>query len=247
MDQTNIFVKFLPSYIDDDNLYMLFSPFGSIVSAKVIVDPFSGESKGFGFVNFSRPLEAQQAIECMAGYRMGNKSLLCKLSDPFSLPEPSRNIYVKPLPLEMTEGNLWKMFSVYGHISSVKIYEATGISDSVVGLVRYDDVTSATRAVNKANGLKLFSNLPCLTVKYSESGEQRAYRKANKELQDRNTSFHHTNSPFNNIIDNNNNRSNITTSDNNMKALSPVTNQPSSSVGYYYVVCCPVPFQQHIL
>lgn len=50
LDLTNVFVKFLPPEIDDAGLRWLFSPFGYILSAKVMVDSTSGASLGFGYV-----------------------------------------------------------------------------------------------------------------------------------------------------------------------------------------------------
>ena len=51
LDTTNVFVKFLPSSIDDIHLHHLFSPYGRIVSAKVMVDPRTWRSLGYGYVS----------------------------------------------------------------------------------------------------------------------------------------------------------------------------------------------------
>jgi polyadenylate-binding protein len=58
----NVYVKNLDDEIDDEFLQENFSVFGSITSAKVMRDEQSGVSKGFGFVCFSKPEEAQAAI-----------------------------------------------------------------------------------------------------------------------------------------------------------------------------------------
>jgi RNA recognition motif-containing protein len=50
LDNTNVFVKYLPSEMKKRELSNLFSPFGGIVSAKVMVDPHSGSSLGYGYV-----------------------------------------------------------------------------------------------------------------------------------------------------------------------------------------------------
>lgn len=50
LDCTNVFVKFLPSEVDDSGLRALFSTFGEIVSAKVMVDHQTGSSLGYGYV-----------------------------------------------------------------------------------------------------------------------------------------------------------------------------------------------------
>lgn len=50
VDNTNVFVKYLPADVDDSRLRSLFSPFGSIVSAKVMVEVHTGTSLGYGYV-----------------------------------------------------------------------------------------------------------------------------------------------------------------------------------------------------
>ena len=55
------------------------------------------------FVKYSRREEALLAIEKMAGYRIGNKTLMCKLSSSATSPA-SCNLYIKPLPSSFSEG-----------------------------------------------------------------------------------------------------------------------------------------------
>ena len=47
---TNVFVKFLPQEVDDARLQELFAPFGRIESAKVMVDPRTWRTLGFGYI-----------------------------------------------------------------------------------------------------------------------------------------------------------------------------------------------------
>jgi len=58
----NIYVGNLSKDVTDDDLQGLFSEFGQVKSAKVIRDMFSGESKGFGFVEMPGLSEAQKAM-----------------------------------------------------------------------------------------------------------------------------------------------------------------------------------------
>lgn len=58
----NIFVGNLSKDVTDDDLQNLFAEFGKVKSVKVIRDLFSGESKGFGFVEMPGQAEAQKAM-----------------------------------------------------------------------------------------------------------------------------------------------------------------------------------------
>jgi len=81
LDPCNVFVKYLPSDLRDADLGELFGPFGLVLSSKIMLDPVSRQSLGFGFVRFSNASEAQQAIFSMDGHRLGAKRLLCKLAN----------------------------------------------------------------------------------------------------------------------------------------------------------------------
>ncbi|XP_036126979.1 polyadenylate-binding protein 1-like [Molossus molossus] len=69
----NLYVKNLADGIDDERLYKEFSPFGTITSAKVMME--GGRKRGFGFVCFSSPEEAMKAVAEMNGKIVSNKPL----------------------------------------------------------------------------------------------------------------------------------------------------------------------------
>jgi RNA recognition motif-containing protein len=61
----NIYVGNLPWSVSDNELRDLFAAFGDVSSASVIMDKFSGRSKGFGFVEMSNTDEADAAIKAL--------------------------------------------------------------------------------------------------------------------------------------------------------------------------------------
>lgn len=81
----NLFVGSLPFSVTDDALGQLFAQYGQVVSANVIKDRYSGQSRGFGFVEMSTEDEAKQAVEKLNGYNMEGRNIVVKEA----LPKPT--------------------------------------------------------------------------------------------------------------------------------------------------------------
>ncbi len=63
----NLFVGNLPYDVDDAALSEVFSQAGTVTSAHVVTDKFSGQSRGYGFVEMSTDAEAAQAVTLLNG------------------------------------------------------------------------------------------------------------------------------------------------------------------------------------
>jgi cold-inducible RNA-binding protein len=80
--ETKIYVGNLPFNTTDDDLKALFAQAGTVTSATVIMDKFSGRSRGFGFVEMSTPEETQAAVAKFNEYDMGGRALRVNLAKP---------------------------------------------------------------------------------------------------------------------------------------------------------------------
>ena len=65
-----------------DGLREFFSQSGNVLSATVITDRFSGQSRGFGFVEMSTPDEAQQAVSQLNERQLDGRSLKVEVAKP---------------------------------------------------------------------------------------------------------------------------------------------------------------------
>lgn len=77
-----LYVGGLPYETTDDELKELFSGAGTVDSAKVVTDKFSGRSRGFGFVEMSNDDEAMKAIESMNGKQVGERTITVNEAKP---------------------------------------------------------------------------------------------------------------------------------------------------------------------
>lgn len=77
-----IYVGGLPYSATDQHLSDLFSSHGSVASAKVITDKFTGQSRGFGFVEMSSDEEAARAIAALNGSQMDGRTLTVNEARP---------------------------------------------------------------------------------------------------------------------------------------------------------------------
>ena len=80
----NIYVGNLSRETTEDELRQAFEAFGQVTSVNVIKDRYSGESRGFGFVEMATKSEAQAAINGVNGTTLGERTLSVNEARPRS-------------------------------------------------------------------------------------------------------------------------------------------------------------------
>jgi RNA recognition motif-containing protein len=78
----NIFVARLSFDTQNDDLREAFEAFGEVSSAKVIMDKFTGRSRGFGFVEMDNDDEAQAAIQELNDSDLQGRTIVVKKAEP---------------------------------------------------------------------------------------------------------------------------------------------------------------------
>ena len=71
-----LYVGSLPYKATEDQLRELFSKAGEVASVAIIIDKFSGQSKGFGFVEMVSDDDAARAIEMLNGSQLGERTIV---------------------------------------------------------------------------------------------------------------------------------------------------------------------------
>jgi RNA recognition motif-containing protein len=86
---TKLYVGGFPFDTTEDQLRELFEQAGTVVSASIVMDQYSGRSKGFGFVEMSTGEEATKAVTDLNGKMMGDRTIRVEESRPSTGPRRS--------------------------------------------------------------------------------------------------------------------------------------------------------------
>jgi RNA recognition motif-containing protein len=79
---TKLFVGNLSFNTTENSLHEAFSAHGNVVEANLMMDRMTGRSRGFAFVTYSTPEEAQKAIEAMSGAQLDGRALTVNVARP---------------------------------------------------------------------------------------------------------------------------------------------------------------------
>lgn len=78
----NIYIGNLPFNLGEEDLREIFEEYGEVASAKIIMDKFTGRSKGFGFVEMEDDSEANKAIEELNNAEVAGRNIKVNESKP---------------------------------------------------------------------------------------------------------------------------------------------------------------------
>ncbi|KAE9447157.1 hypothetical protein C3L33_20928, partial [Rhododendron williamsianum] len=153
----NIFIKNLDKAIDHKALHDTFSSFGNILSCKVATDS-SGQSKGYGFVQYDSDEAAQKAIEKLNGMLLNDKQVYV---GPFLRKQEREmasdkakftNVFVKNLSESTTEEDLKNIFVQFGPITSAVVMRDADGTSRCFGFVNFESADDAAQSVESLNG-----------------------------------------------------------------------------------------------
>ncbi|KAM8961024.1 ELAV-like protein 2 isoform 3-T3 [Pelodytes ibericus] len=172
--KTNLIVNYLPQNMTQEELKSLFGSIGEIESCKLVRDKITGQSLGYGFVNYIDPKDAEKAINTLNGLRLQTKTIKVSYARPSSASIRDANLYVSGLPKTMTQKELEQLFSQYGRIitSRILVDQVTGVSRGV-GFIRFDKRIEAEEAIKGLNGQKPPGATEPITVKFANNPSQK--------------------------------------------------------------------------
>ncbi|KAN0065668.1 hypothetical protein ACQY0O_000798 [Thecaphora frezii] len=176
---TNIYINNLPESTTDDALYRLGSVCGTVVSHKAMIDLEKGTCKGYGFVMYSTPEEAQRAIIWFSsnGFQTSyaKESFSAKLRRMAD--KTSTNVYLSNLPVKFNAQQLEQLFAPHPVISLRILTDANGESRGV-GFVRLKDREVAQECIDRLHGKILAGTTQPLQVRFADSEAQKQLKQS---------------------------------------------------------------------
>lgn len=197
---TNVYVKNFSEELSAEKLQELFGKYGTITSCTVMSDA-EGKSKGFGFVAFDKPEEAEAAVNELHGYELpgtDRKLTVCRaqkkserqaeLKRKYEAQKAERmqkyqgvNLYVKNLDDTVDDEMLRQNFESYGKITSAKVMCDENGRSKGFGFVCFEKPDDATKAVVEMNN-KMVCSKP-LYVALAQRKEDRKAQLASQYMQ----------------------------------------------------------------
>lgn len=173
-DPSKLIVNYLPLSMTNIDLKELFAPYGNVEEAKIVLDRMTKVSRGYGFVKFSTPEEAEKAVGALNGKTIDTSSPEAKpihvaVSKP---PKVEVNLYVGNLLPNAKNEDLKAVFSRFGTVVECNIpYDRSTNASKGFGFVRVDSKTAANKAIAGLNGvaMEILSGTAPLTVKRAEN------------------------------------------------------------------------------
>ncbi|XP_014680822.1 PREDICTED: nucleolysin TIA-1 isoform p40-like isoform X2 [Priapulus caudatus] len=158
----HIFVGDLSPEIETHQLREAFAPFGEISDCRVVRDPQTLKSKGYGFVAFVKKVDAENAIASMNGQWLGARAIrtnwatrkppaphkegqLKQLSydEVFNQSSPTNcTVYCGGITQGLSEELMQKTFGAFGQIQEIRVFKDKGYA-----FVRFGSKESATHAI----------------------------------------------------------------------------------------------------
>lgn len=162
-DNRTVFVSNLDYSVSDAAVREVFSSLGNITDLRLVKD-FKGRSKGYCYIEFSSPAEAEAALK-RDREPLDGRPMFISRCDPDKLSRQSgfkysttlekNKLFVKGLPLTTTKEELEGVFKSYGSLKDVRIVTYRNGHSKGLAYVEFDDGAAAAHALIKTDGMKM--------------------------------------------------------------------------------------------
>ena len=162
---TKLYVGGLPYSVTEQQLNELFAQQGTVSSAKVITDKFTGQSRGFGFVEMSTDEEAKKAISALNGTQMDGRPLTVN-----EVVQKSSNVGTVKMAMQMQPREMHELFAQLGFGQKPQINFPGAVSGRLRPYKTWRPIEQATMSYGYGLSASLFQIARAYTV-FAHDGE----------------------------------------------------------------------------
>lgn len=154
-----LYVGDLDENVHDETLHDFFSKFGPLHFVRIMRDPTTGKSRGFGYVNFLYPRDAESARQYAQYEKIGRKHIRIMFKRNVRDLPPEGNLFVKNLDPSVTVKDLHNHFSQAGmNVLSAKVATNAEGQSLGYGYVQFEKKEDAEEALKHLQGQRLKEN-----------------------------------------------------------------------------------------
>jgi RNA recognition motif-containing protein len=185
LEKSNLYVSNISTEVTDDGLRDMFAQFGAILNSRIMVDIHTCKSRGFGFVQFSKPNEAAKAVRAMDGSVHHSQTLMVRLASrktrqPGAL---TSKMFLRNVPAGVSEDELRRLCTRFGPVTTCAVRpdvqhgivtdDTTG-GVSQVAYITFADVDTTKRTSIALNNSKPWpTSIHPLLAKVLDSNQKR--------------------------------------------------------------------------
>ncbi|KNC84985.1 hypothetical protein, variant [Sphaeroforma arctica JP610] len=174
ISNTNMYISGLSPAFTDQDLILMCSKYGDIVSAKAILDQQTGKCRGYGFVMFSLHDCAREAVD-----ELTKQGMQCSFAKETSARTSSRNVsdahyddtnlYMANIPRTWMEEDLLQMLMPWGTVISTRVLRDSGGLSRGVGFCRMETRDQCENIINNFNHMIMPGCIQPLQIRYADS------------------------------------------------------------------------------
>lgn len=170
----SIYAGDLDPNVGEAILYETFNRVGPVATVRVCRDSVTRRSLGYAYINFHQVTDAERALDTMNFAPINGRPcrLMWSQRDPTLRKSGVGNVFLKNLPANMDNKDVYDVFSVFGNILSVKVATDEAGKSKGYAYVHFETANAANAAMEKMNGTSIEGN-PITVSPYVKSAERK--------------------------------------------------------------------------
>lgn len=155
--RTRLYISGIPETMSVETLQDYLSTFGEVITCQISTHASTGKSRGFGFVIFRQPEEADRAIYCPHDHIVqGTKLYIKEVHSPTEvlwteLKIQPKKVYVEGIPLDTDRSQLLKFFENFGPVEELSTLHKTKTNHQLYCFVVYENEVDARELIRNCD------------------------------------------------------------------------------------------------